>query len=1036
MGRDVEGSALEWLGRLAAKFPEQVVLLDPTPPVVKAAALALGRIDQDGPCWLSVAHTDISQLAKLWRKLNALDLTGQALFYHGGLLGISRDFGIGPSLICAGQSSIDASSVQDTLSPGCHLLLFRDDDGAGEGMEKCLTLGLIELVESKPGARLFRTTGSCHGNGIRHSGKTLGIMRDLIHKRYFGDGPDVPPKPINDLTQFARRSWLQGAQPGASGYGPWPYVNPATADVPPTLPGGKPWPKFSIVTPSFNQGRYIEETILSVMNQGYPNVEHIVIDGGSSDATLGILEKYRHALAYFVSEKDDGQSHAINKGMNRATGEIVTWLNSDDMLAPGALFAMAMAFHTSNADMVAGICRIYSNGVLVDQHLTSCSDGPLPLNDILDLAGGWNQGQFFYQPEVMFRRSLWERAGGHVDEALYYSMDYELWVRFAESGAKLHVVGRPIAWFRQHSEQKTHIAAKFQAELAEFRKAYLLKTRLSFQPKPVPAAVRRRLRIVLLNDHGFQYGAGIAHKRLGEALALAGHELFPVRLSEHPLRENDERAYSNSGVLETIAACRPDVVVVGNIHSTKGDPGLLTLLAKRFRTACILHDFWLITGRCAYPGECTKYLAGCDENCPTPNEYPQLHPREIAGAWETKRSLFHNSSPLLLANSQWTADYVRQAFAAGPPGNEARVEPFQLSFDLDTFQPHDKKLSRKVLGLPENKFILLMTSEFADQRKGANLLLEALNELRLPDSLLASTSWSEPDSERVGCLDIRRLGYVDSPERLAMIYSAADLFVGASREETFGQTYIEAIACGTPVLGFDVAGVRDAIRDGVTGRRIEGLRSCDLAASILELYRNPRLRSDLARWGRLFVENEWSPFSAYRHFFLAMQRAGLWQELDVPPKITFVPRPAAVPEPRLASVSPPVGAEALCAKEGPAPDYTLTEFRWALGPTTAFPIKAHADGQQLVAIYYRNLHPNQAATVEINGKLCGEFALSETGMMRDGILVVRTGLHSGSNEVRLSFAKWGGRNADGWPMAIIITKVLVAMSKAVTASLL
>jgi len=621
-------------------------------------------------------------------------------------------------------------------------------------------------------------------------------------------------------------------------------------------------------------------------------------------------------------------------------------------------------------------------------------------------------------------------------------MDYELWVRFAESGAKLHVVGRPIAWFRQHSEQKTHIAAKFQAELAEFRKAYLLRTGLNFEPKSAPAAVRRRLRIVLLNDHGFQFGAGIAHKRLGEALALAGHELFPLRLSEHPLDENEERTYSDSEVVKTVAACRPDVVVVGNVHSTKADPGLLALLARRFPTACILHDFWLITGRCAYPGDCTKFLAGCDEKCPTPNEYPRLHPREIAGAWNTKRSLFHNHSPILLANSHWAADYVRRALAAGPPGNEARVETFQLSFDLDTFQPHDKKFSRKVLGLPENKFIILMTSEFAERRKGANLLLDALNELRLPDSLLVSTSWSDPDSERVGGLDIRRLGYVDSPERLAMIYSAADLFVGASREETFGQTYVEAIACGTPALGFDVAGVREAIRDGVTGRRIEGLRSCDLAASILELYRSPRLRSDLARWGRLFVENEWSPFSAYRHFFLAMQRAGLWQELDVPPKITFVPRPAAVPEPRLASQSPPVRAEApcakehLCEKESPAPDYTLAEFRWALGPATAFQIEAHADGQQLVAIYYRNLHPNQAATVEINGTLCGEFALSETGMQRDGILAVRTGLHSGINDVRLSFAQWGGPDADGWPMAIMITKVLVAMSKAVTSSLL
>jgi hypothetical protein len=247
---------------------------------------------------------------------------------------------------------------------------------------------------------------------------------------------------VADLTEEIRRDFSQRYS-SVSGYGGWPHVNPEPFDLPATLPSHRDWPKISIVTPSFNQGRYIEETILSVLNQGYPNFEHIIVDGGSTDETLEI---------HVISEPDNGQSHAINKGMALATGQILTWLNSDDRLAPGALASIAMAFESSDVDMVAGICRLYRDGECVHQHLTACVDGPLPLENLLDLDGGWNAGQFFYQPEVMFTRELWLRAGGYVNDWLHYSMDYELWLRFAEAGAKLHVIGRPVAWFRLHED--------------------------------------------------------------------------------------------------------------------------------------------------------------------------------------------------------------------------------------------------------------------------------------------------------------------------------------------------------------------------------------------------------------------------------------------------------------------------------------------------------------------------------------------------------------------------------------------------------
>ena len=229
-----------------------------------------------------------------------------------------------------------------------------------------------------------------------------------------------------------------------------------------TLPSGNPWPKISVVTPSFNQGKFITQTFESVLGQNYPNLEYMVLDAGSTDETCSILDRFRPRLAYSCSQKDNGQADAINKGFARTTGDILAWLNSDDQYASDALMHVARAFDLfPDADVVVGGCGLVEGaaGTLTRIHHSALPIGkvvPLPLAQLLDLDNCWLKGHFFYQPEVFWRRRIWEAAGGYVPDDLYYCFDYDLWVRMAQAGAKIVHIPDLVALYRVHPSQKTY----------------------------------------------------------------------------------------------------------------------------------------------------------------------------------------------------------------------------------------------------------------------------------------------------------------------------------------------------------------------------------------------------------------------------------------------------------------------------------------------------------------------------------------------------------------------------------------------------
>jgi glycosyltransferase involved in cell wall biosynthesis len=199
----------------------------------------------------------------------------------------------------------------------------------------------------------------------------------------------------------------------------WPWTEAPAPVLVPAPPGTGPWPKISIVTPSFNQGQFLEETIRSVLLQNYPNLEYIVIDGGSSDGSLEILEKYAPWLTYWVSEPDSGQSEAINKGIDRCSGEIFNWLCSDDFLDPDALFTVAKTLGEGDAEVFCGVSRLLHCDGSVGYARTPVLDSVDRMIFIAHIC----------QPATFFKGTI-IRQLGHLNGSLHYCMDAEWWVKY------------------------------------------------------------------------------------------------------------------------------------------------------------------------------------------------------------------------------------------------------------------------------------------------------------------------------------------------------------------------------------------------------------------------------------------------------------------------------------------------------------------------------------------------------------------------------------------------------------------------------
>ncbi|MCZ7551704.1 MAG: glycosyltransferase [Anaerolineales bacterium] len=259
-------------------------------------------------------------------------------------------------------------------------------------------------------------------------------------------------------------SKLPPPPPGKTG---WPWTE-SSSNPPALMDNGSDWPRISIVTPSYNQGQFIEETIRSVLLQGYPNLEYIIIDGASKDDSIQIIKKYENFLSYWVSEPDQGQTYAISKGIQHATGSLLNWLNSDDILLPGSLYAIAQSYIRENKTncVLCGNAYITSiDGKKIKESIVSDVNPDELICPTYPPLGGGIQASWFFSNEA------WRTVGG-IDLKLNFRMDTDLYIRFNEAGCPFVPVNFPVAAYRTHPDTKTRKGWK---ENFAYKKAFYKK---------------------------------------------------------------------------------------------------------------------------------------------------------------------------------------------------------------------------------------------------------------------------------------------------------------------------------------------------------------------------------------------------------------------------------------------------------------------------------------------------------------------------------------------------------------------------------
>lgn len=297
---------------------------------------------------------------------------------------------------------------------------------------------------------------------------------------------------------------------------------------------------------------------------------------------------------------------------------------------------------------------------------------------------------------------------------------------------------------------------------------------------------------------------------------------------------------------------KPDIVHCHNLHGNYFDLRKLPLLSHQVPTILNLRDMWLLTGHCAYPIGCKRWKTGCGQ-CPDLSLYPSIKRDATAYNWRRKRDIFERSRLYVTAPSQWMMDQIQEA---NINGTQYRVIPNAI--DLTVFQPESQAKARKSLGLPIHAKIVLLTAQ--SMFKDYGTMEAALNRLKLDagvESIFICLG-KKSAGKRVGQGFMVFPGFERNPKRMAQYYCAADVFIHAAKDEVFGKTVVEALACGVPVVATDVGGISEQIVHGQTGFLVPASDDVTMSAYVRRLLEDERLCLTMGRAGTEFVSQRYA----------------------------------------------------------------------------------------------------------------------------------------------------------------------------------
>ncbi|MCJ2033891.1 glycosyltransferase [Methylobacterium sp. J-068] len=534
-------------------------------------------------------------------------------------------------------------------------------------------------------------------------------------------------------------------------------------------------------------------------------------------------------LRHDVVPRDGAAAARLAEAVSDPAFDALLLLRPGDMLAPDAIAALCLAAALDGAEIVAGLRLVFGSrplGLDAPAMEGPLSDGAAPEGPLAPFTGG----------EMLLSRALVARAGGFDRDAIHPVA--ALWPRLAGTGARLARIGRPV----------------------------LLQRALADRIAPLPPG----LSIAVLTDRGYGGGAGIGHRRLAEALTLAGHRITDVVLADESPPAAAEWTERFPRAEARIGEGGFDLVLAGNLHGATRSLGILERLAGHVPVAAILHDLFPLTGRCAFPGDCTVIAEGCDARCPSPTAYPQLAPNRIAAAFADKRlRLTGPRAPLLLANSDWTETIARRLAPAG-----TRIDRIGLGFPTGVFRPGDRAALRRELGLPAGDVLVMFAAVIADAPgKGAAELAAILRRVAGPGIGFVAVGRLD-DPAAFGLPNLVAAGPIGDEDSLARWYGACDIYITASRNETLGQTPVEAALCGTPTVAYRSTGLTTAVIDGVSGHLTEPEPEA-LEAALRALIADAPARGRLGALGRLAVEGRNSHAAAAMRFEAVLVARGI-----------------------------------------------------------------------------------------------------------------------------------------------------------------